>query len=127
MSALKHPLGRARGLGSARTGVHHWVMQRMTAVLLVVLIPWALYAVMRLGGADHAAAQSFIARPVNATLGILLVLTLLYHAVLGLQVVIEDYVHHRPLELTLHLVVRTLAFAGAVLGVVSILQLALGS
>lgn len=127
MSALRHPLGRARGLGSARSGLHHWVVQRATSVLLVFLVPWALYAVMSLAGTGHEEARTFIARPWNATLAVLFVATLLYHAALGLQVVIEDYVHQRALELTLHFLVRALSLAGAVLGIIYVLDITLGS
>lgn len=127
MKSLKHPLARARGLGSAQSGVHHWIAQRATAVLLVVLVPWSAYAVSVLAGAAHADAAAFVARPWNATLTILLVLTVLYHTMLGLQVVIEDYVHQRALELTLHFAVRALTAAGMILGVVLTLKLTFGS
>ncbi|MEJ8568301.1 succinate dehydrogenase, hydrophobic membrane anchor protein [Elongatibacter sediminis] len=127
MSAFRHPLARARGHGSAGGGVHHWIAQRISAVLLLILIPWAVYALVSLGGATHAEAAAFVGRPWNATGLILLVLTLLYHATLGLQVVIEDYVHRRAVELTLHFAVRALALTGAVFGVVHILKLTLGS
>ena len=127
MSVPRNPLARARGLGSARSGVHHWIVQRATSVLLVLLVPWALYAVVTVAGAGHAEAATFIAQPWNATLAVVFVLTLLYHAALGLQVVIEDYVHHRGFALALHFAVRALALAGAVLGIIYVLRLTLGS
>ena len=126
MSALKHPLGRARGHGSARSGVHHWVAQRASSVLLIGLVPWTVYSVLSLAGLDHAVAADFVARPWNATLLVLLIVVLLYHAMLGLQVVIEDYVHHRAAELALHFIVRALMLTCMVLGVIHILKIALG-
>jgi succinate dehydrogenase / fumarate reductase membrane anchor subunit len=125
--SLTNPLARARGHGSAKSGVHHWVAQRVTAVFLIFLVGWMVYAIFRLPGADFAAAQAFIARPLNATLLILLVLMLLHHAMLGLQVVIEDYVHHPATELVLHFLTRAAAWLGMALGVVNVLKIALGA
>lgn len=127
MSALKHPLALARGHGSAHRGVHHWLAQRASAVLLVLLLPWALYALLAVAGAGPLEAAGFVARPWNATLLILLLLSLLYHGMLGLQVVIEDYVHHRALEFTLHFLVRAASAAGMVLGVIEVLRITLGA
>ena len=91
--SMRNPLERARGHGSAKSGVHHWYAQRASALLLIVLTGWLVYALSRLAGADHATAVSFLAQPANAAVLLLLIVTLLYHAMLGLQVVIEDYVH----------------------------------
>ena len=124
---MTHPLARARGHGSAKSGVHHWLSQRISAVVLLFLIPWLLYALIRNAGGSHAEAVAFIAQPWNATLLILSVLVLLYHGMLGLQVVIEDYVHRRTLELILHFVVRAGTMLAATLGVIHILKIALGA
>ena len=126
MSQMRNPLERARGHGSAKSGVHHWLAQRTTALLLLALIPWALYALVVLAGSNHAEAAGFVARPLNASLLILLLASLLYHAVLGLQVVIEDYVHCRGLEILLHFLVRLAALIAGITGTLHILQLALG-
>jgi succinate dehydrogenase / fumarate reductase membrane anchor subunit len=125
--SLTNPLARARGLGSAKEGVDHWFAQRATAVLLVFLLGWGIYAAFALAGTDFAEARAFVARPLNAALMILLLVGLLYHAMLGLQVVIEDYVHHRPMEWTLLLLVRAAGWFGMALGVVHILKIALGA
>lgn len=124
--SMMNPLARARGHGSAKEGVHHWYAQRASAVLLIFLVGWMIFAMVSLAGADHAAASAFIARPVNAAFLSVLLVALLYHAVLGLQVVIEDYVHNRAVEILLYFVTRAGAFIGMALGIVHILKLALG-
>lgn len=124
---MTNPLARARGHGSAKSGVHHWFAQRVSAVLLIFLVAWMVYAAFALAGADHAAAQDFLAQPLNASLAVLLIVALLYHAMLGLQVVIEDYVHQPVAEVVLHFVVRAGAWLGMALGVVLILKIAVGS
>jgi succinate dehydrogenase / fumarate reductase membrane anchor subunit len=124
---MSNPLARARGLGSAKGGVQHWLAQRVTAVFLIFLVAWLVYAMIVLSDADFVTARAFIASPVNAALMIVLVIVLLYHAMLGLQVVIEDYVHHPATEITLQLLVRAGAYLGMALGVVYILNIALGA
>lgn len=127
MSEMIHPLARARGHGSAKSGVHHWLMQRISALLLLFLIPWLMYALIWNTGAGYEQAVAFIARPWNASLLVLSLLVLLYHGMLGLQVVIEDYVHQRAVELFLHFIVRAGTILGAVTGVIHILKLTLGA
>ena len=127
MSHMKHPLARARGHGSAKSGVQHWLVQRVSAGMLVLLLPWLTYSLLQLAGATHAEAQAFVAEPWNATLLLLSLLLLLYHGMLGLQVVIEDYVHQRALELSLHFVLRAATLLAATLGVIHIVKLTLGA
>jgi succinate dehydrogenase / fumarate reductase membrane anchor subunit len=125
--SMVNPLAKARGLGSAKEGVHHWYAQRASALLLILLVGWLIYAGLALSGADYETARAFVAQPVNAAFLILLVVSLLYHAVLGLQVVIEDYVHSRVLEVVLYFLTRAGAFFGMAFGVIYILKLALGA
>ena len=120
------PLARAKGHGSAQSGVRHWLAQRLSAVFLLFLSGWMIYAIFALAGADYEAVRAFVARPLNAALFVLLLIAMLYHAMLGLQVVIEDYVHQRAAEIALHFVVRAGAFLGMALGVINVLQIALG-
>ena len=92
-------LRRAVGLGSAKGGVHHWWMQRLTAIALVPLSIWFITSVRCLVGADHARVTSWVSDPFVALLLILMLMTMFYHLRLGLQVVIDDYVHAKPLKL----------------------------
>ena len=125
--SMLNPLARARGHGSAKDGVHHWYAQRASALLLIGLLGWLLFAVLTLEGAGYEASRDFIAQPVNAALLSVLLIAALYHAMLGLQVVIEDYVHNRAVEIVLYLLTRAGAWIGMALGVVHILKLALGA
>lgn len=125
--SMINPLAKARGMGSAKEGVHHWYAQRASALLLIVLVGWLIYAIFVLSGADYATARSFISQPVNAAFCSLLIVTLLYHAMLGLQVVIEDYVHHPVLEVVFYFLSRAGAFFGMALGIIHVLKLALGA
>jgi len=96
---LRTPLSLTKGLGSAKDGSSHWIMQRLTAIANVVLIIWFLFSAIGLAGADYEATRAWLASPVSAGLMLLLVTSVFYHAKLGLQVVIEDYVHHEGLKI----------------------------
>ena len=122
---MRSPLGRAIGLGSAKEGVEHWWRQRLTAVALVPLSLWFMIAVLRLLGADFAAARHAIGCPFPAVMMLLLVAAGFWHAALGLQVVIEDYVHAEWGRLCLVVLLRLLAVALAVAGVFAVLRVAL--
>ncbi len=122
---MRHPLAHARGLGSAKSGTSHWWGQRVTALLLIPLVIWMLYVVIVYAGQPFQVIQDFFSQTINSILAILLVLTMLRHAQLGMQVVIEDYVHSQPLETILQLLVKLFAFAGAVTGVLAVIRLAL--
>jgi len=124
---LRNPLARARGLGSAKEGAGHWMLQRITAVALVFLTLWFVITVLGLMHADYATARGTIAQPWNAVLLIALIVTMFRHAVLGLQVVIEDYVHTRWLEMTALVLIKFIAVLAALAGVLAVLRIALGS
>jgi len=125
-SQLRNPLKQARGLGSAKAGAGHWWTQRVTAVALVLLGLWVVVTVLSLLHADYAAARATVAKPWNALLLILFIVTMFWHAVLGLQVVIEDYVHTRRKEVALLVAIKFLAVLGALAGVLAVLRIALG-
>lgn len=103
--SLQHPIARVRGLGSAKSGTHHWWVQRTTAIALALLTPWFIWLAVSLVGADAFAVRATLAQPLNAVLMLAFVISLFWHARLGLQVVIEDYIHTHWLEVTLQIVV----------------------
>lgn len=91
--SLRTPLGRVLGLGSAKDGTEHWWAQRVSAIALLFLGGWFGYALVRLDSMTYLDVVQFIRQPLHAVLLSLLSLTLAYHSYLGVQVVIEDYVH----------------------------------
>jgi succinate dehydrogenase / fumarate reductase membrane anchor subunit len=125
--SMVNPLAKARGHGSAKEGVHHWYAQRASAILLIFLVGWLILAMFRLADAAHAEAAAFIASPINAAFLVVLLVSLFYHAMLGLQVVIEDYVHQPVLEVILYFLSRAGAYIGMAIGIIHILKLALGA
>jgi succinate dehydrogenase / fumarate reductase membrane anchor subunit len=125
MTPMRSPLGRAIGLGSAKEGVAHWWAQRVTALALVPLILWFVIAVIGLVGADHGAFVAWVRSPMPAVLLILLLVATFYHTALGLQVVIEDYVHGAARRLGSLIVIRLLCIVFAVRGILAVLQMAL--
>lgn len=116
---------RAVGLGSARTGVTHWWAQRVTAVALIPLSLWFTAAMTRLAGTGYDALADWLEAPLTAILMVLLLLGLFYHLALGLQVIIEDYVHSSRVKLAAVVVVQLVCSALAVAGVVSVVRIAL--
>ena len=121
----RSPVGRARGLGSAKSGTGHFWRQRVTAVFLALLTPWILGMLVALAGADQAQVQAALARPVNAVALALFAISLFAHARMGLQVVIEDYVHHRAAELALQVLVLFACALGALASLYAIGRIAL--
>jgi succinate dehydrogenase / fumarate reductase membrane anchor subunit len=122
--SLRTPLARARGLGSAKEGVSHWWWQRVTAIALVPLSLWLAIAVASTAGAEHAVVVAWIGSPVVATGLIMLTVTLLYHTVLGMQVVVEDYVHHEGVKLGMLVAFKLAATVLGIMAVLSILRIA---
>jgi len=123
---MQNPLAKARGSGSAQEGTHHWWMQRLSSVLLLPLVAWLIYAGVTLNGADYDTAAAFIATPLNSGIAILLAWTIFYHAKLGLQVVVEDYVHTPWLEVSMHLLIKLFALLGALVTTLAILRITFG-
>lgn len=115
--SLRTPLGRVRGLGSAKDGTHHWLLQRVTAVALIPLTVWIVASFVALVGADYETVREWMALPLVAVLFILFIATGLYHLKLGLQVVIEDYVHGEGLKIVSQMAV---SFACVLVGAASI-------
>jgi succinate dehydrogenase / fumarate reductase membrane anchor subunit len=121
---MRSPLGRAIGLGSAKEGVEHWWRQRLTAVALVPLTLWFVIALLAHVGVARQEAVAWLGSPIPAILMILLIGVAFYHAALGLQVVIEDYVHREWSKLTLLIAMRFACFFLGVAGIFAILRMA---
>ncbi len=123
---MRTPLGRVRGLGSAKEGTAHWWAQRMTAVALVPLVLWLAFSVIRLAGADYDSLRGWLGMPGNATMMALFVIAAFHHAQLGLQVVIEDYVSCEAKKIALLLLVKFAAVGLSVFILLSIIKLGFG-
>jgi len=124
--SLRSPLSKAVGLGSAKHGFSHWWWQRLTAIALIPLTLWFLYSITCLVGSDYSEVVHWLSSPINATIMLLFTLTALYHGQTGLQVVIEDYVHTKWLNLSLLISMKFAAVLLAVLAVISVLKVVLG-
>lgn len=111
MSDFRTPLSRARGLGSAKSGVGHFVAQRISAIALLVLIPAFLWSVIALPSGGYEAARDWIASPFGALVMLLTLSAAFYHMRLGLQTVVEDYIH-KPATKNALLIANTLIAAG---------------
>lgn len=124
---FKNPLSRARGVGSAHSGTHHWIHQKITALANIPLTLWAVWSAMTLAatGASYDVVRAFFAQPANAILMLIFLLSVFYHAALGLQVVIEDYVHCEKSKMLYLIVMKLVVFALAVASVFSVLKLAI--
>jgi succinate dehydrogenase / fumarate reductase membrane anchor subunit len=125
--SMRSPLGRVRGLGSAREGVGHWWAQRMTSLALIPLALWFVASLVTLTGADHATARDWIGAPVPAALLVLLIVAAFYHGALGFQVIIEDYVHHEGAKLAALIAVNGLSLLLGLAGVLAVLMVLFGS
>ena len=124
--SFANPLRQVLGAGPARSGVHHWWVQRLTALALVPLAIWFAVSILCLRSLDHATVVAWLAQPWTALLLVLFVLTAAWHSRLGVQVIVEDYVHAagaKTLLLVLSAFVHVLAAAAAVFAV---LKVALG-
>jgi succinate dehydrogenase / fumarate reductase membrane anchor subunit len=124
MSA-RSPLARVEGLGAAHSGTGHFWRQRVTAVALVPLTIWFVFTALTLIGADRDAAQTFLKMPVNAVLMALFILAALTHMQLGLQVVIEDYIHHEGRKIALLLLNQFFAWTMAAACLFALVKIAL--
>ncbi|MCJ7556555.1 MAG: succinate dehydrogenase, hydrophobic membrane anchor protein [Gammaproteobacteria bacterium] len=125
--SLKSPLGQVLGLGSARDGTGHWWSQRVTALALLILGLWFAAELICLESFSYQSMTSFLSSSVNAVLLVLLVLTVFFHSMLGVQVVIEDYVHHSGLKVVVLVLIKFAHVLAAALGVYSVLRVGFGA
>ncbi|WP_343312989.1 succinate dehydrogenase, hydrophobic membrane anchor protein [Brucella sp. BE17] len=126
MGDMRTPLGKVRGLGSAKEGTGHFWYQRMSAVALVPLVLFFIVLIISLHGASYAEVRTALSHPLTAIIMALFVLTGVYHMRLGMQVIIEDYIHSEGMKIVL---VMLNTFFAAVVGfacVFAILKLSFG-
>ena len=124
---MQNPLARVRGAGASGGGTHHWRSQRYSALVLLLLTTWVLWLGVSLAGADYATAAATMSSPFNAGMAILLAGTVFYHTQLGLQVVIEDYVHIAALEFALLVFVRFACLVAFLISAIAALKVVLGA
>ncbi len=121
--SFRTPLGRVRGLGSAKDGTGHWWMQRLTALALVPITVWFVISVIGMAGASYAEFSAWLANPLVAGLFLILIAATFYHAVLGLQVVVEDYLHNEGVKIATLLVIKAVAVLLGLTAGLSVLRL----
>lgn len=121
---FRTPLKRARGLGAGKSGTDHFWMQRVTAIVLAPLAIWFVWTLVTLVGADLETARGIITRPWNTIIFAVFLVCMFWHAKLGLQIVIEDYVHTRSLEITAHFLNNFLCGLGAIASLYAIARIA---
>jgi succinate dehydrogenase / fumarate reductase membrane anchor subunit len=119
-------IGRVRGLGASHHGAHHWLVQRTTAIANVVLMAWLLVSFVMLGDFDHGSVVKWLSQPVSAVPMMLLVISLFWHARLGLQVLIEDYIHDAGSKFAAISALNLAVFGGGAFAIFSVAALAFG-
>ena len=124
--SLRSPLGRVRGLGSAKSGTEHFWAQRVTAVALIPLTLWFVYSILSLGNGDHAVATAWMQSPLNAVLLLLLIFATFHHMQLGLQVVIEDYIHVEYMKIVTLVIVKGASLLLGVAAAFAVLKVSFG-
>jgi succinate dehydrogenase / fumarate reductase, membrane anchor subunit len=124
--SLRSPLGRVLGLGSARGGSSHWYAQRVTAVALALLSLWLFVSLASLADASYGQVTGWLRWPLNSALALLLVVVAAWHAVLGLQVVVEDYVGDKGTRVLVLIAIKFAFVVATVVGALAVLRIAFG-
>jgi succinate dehydrogenase / fumarate reductase, membrane anchor subunit len=120
----RSPLGRARGLGAAKTGSAHWWAERVSSAALLPLVLYFVVSVLILRGADHGAMVAYMSQPWNAVLYLALIVTMFWHLSMGMQVVIEDYVRADATRIIVLMLVKAGIALMALGCIISVLKLA---
>lgn len=123
--AFETSLHAARNLGSAKSGVHHWITQRVSAIALMPLGLWFVYSFICLAAAPYEQTREWLTSPWTGTAAILLIVFMFYHGYLGLKVVVEDYVSSLSTKWALFILLKFFSIVMALLGIVSILMIML--
>jgi succinate dehydrogenase / fumarate reductase, membrane anchor subunit len=127
MTSFRTPLGRVLGLGSAKSGVHHWWMERVTAIAAVPLVLFLIGFIVAMAGGGHQAVVSAIRHPVVAVSLIVAIITIVRHMQLGMQVILEDYVHGKVTLLAGLLANNLFCIAVGVAGVAAVIAICFGA
>jgi succinate dehydrogenase / fumarate reductase, membrane anchor subunit len=123
---METPLARVRGLGSAREGGHHWWNERLTSVSTLLLFIWLLVSLLRLPVVDYRTVNEWLQQPLAAVPMLLLIVSTFWHLKLGMQVVIEDYVHEEGWKFLSILLLNFATVIGAAFALFAVLKIALG-
>ncbi|MQA65576.1 MAG: succinate dehydrogenase, hydrophobic membrane anchor protein [Alphaproteobacteria bacterium] len=126
-SSFRTRLGRVRGLGSAKEGTAHWWGQRLSSLALVPLVLWFAISLVALAGAPHAVVVAWIRGTVTTVLLVVLIAAVFYHLALGLQVVVEDYVHTEWRKLAVVIAIKFASGLAALIGIFAVLRIAFGA
>lgn len=121
---LRTPLGRVRGLGSAKEGTDHWWALRVTSIALVPLSLWFVIALMSVAHADYATAIEWIGQPWNSALLVVFLIAMFYHAILGMEEVMQDYFHHEGVKVAAILVMKFILVVLGAAAVIAVLRIA---
>ena len=124
---MRTPMSSVRGLGAAKEGLAHWRAQRLTAIALVPLTIWFIVSMMTLVSSDYAEVRTWMSSPLVCSMLIALIVAVFYHAQLGLQVVIEDYLHQPGYKFAGLIIVKLLSALLGIVCAVSVLRVGLGS
>ena len=125
--SLRSPLSQARGLGSAKDGVQHWWMQRLTALALIPLSLWFVFSVARYHVADYPTMMAWLHNPYVAIALVLYFIAVFYHSALGVQVVIEDYVGTEWLKIASIVLMKLAHFVFGAAAIFAVLKIAFGA
>ena len=123
MTSMRTPMARVRGLGAAKDGTGHWWGQRLSALAMIPLVVWFVASIISMAGADYTTMQVWVGSPVVAGLLILLIAATFYHAHLGLQAVVEDYVHNEATKFTALIAIKALAIVLSLTGILAVLSI----
>ncbi len=124
LRTMRSPLGRVRGLGSAKGGTHHWWVQRVTSITLLPLTIWFALSAVSLTGATYAETVAWIARPWNAVLLLATIGLTFQHMASGLQVIIEDYANQEWVKMGGILAVKAICVLLAIASALAVLKIA---
>ena len=123
---METPIARVRGLGSARSGAHHWWLERLTSVSTLLLFVWFVVSLLRLPSLEHSAVTEWLSAPLGAVPMLLLIVSTFWHLKLGLQVVIEDYVHEEGMKFFSITLLNFFTIALGALAFFAVLRIAFG-